>query len=124
MLEKKYFEEVEKSVKELMDRFSNSSPISEDDKKNYDELKKIQRQFMMALVQNDYHIENDTEFLSEFRREFANTYDDGVPEAIIVSLKKGRRTELRKEWWRGYKGLGKWEWDDSLDPNPTHWYSE
>ncbi len=98
MLDKKFFEETESKITEVMDSFA-SGPMSDDDWSNFETLKTINADLARKMSSEDHDQGEVSEFLSNFVEELDNTYADGLPEAIIVALKSGKRIGLTKDWW-------------------------
>jgi hypothetical protein len=100
-MNKKEISEIEKTVHQVMDTFvTKNTDITDIDRKNYALLKEIHKDSMISAVAGEFRDQEVSSFMQNFLEEFDNTYEEGLPEAIIVALKKGRKTKLTEDWWK------------------------
>ena len=102
-IEGKNEKEVEEMVLSVMNKFSADS-VLQSDINNFQKLVSMQRELMKRVSQMEFQ-KPVPNFLRNFLEEFDNIYVEGLPEAIIVALKTGKRINLTKDWWKQKKEI-------------------
>jgi hypothetical protein len=90
---------IDRKILDVMNTFTDGSD-TETDRRNFDALKSIQSELMTRYVAGEFDDKDISPFLHDFLREFDNTYALGLPEAMIIALKRGERVNLQSEWWK------------------------